>query len=384
MNNPTPTTTAPAAAEARAVTPGDATTVIAIGTKKGLWLATSGDRATWTLGGPHFLNLEVPSVAIDTRGGRTRILAGINDWHWGPTVVYSDDLGATWSEPEDGAIKFPEDTGAALERIWHLRPDSAERPGVVWAGCEPISVWKSTDGGEHFELNRGLWDHPHRKDWAPGGGGATAHTVVPHAADDNTVHVAMSTGGVYRSRDGGGTWEPRNKGISAGFMPDEEPEFGQCVHRITADAGDPERLYAQNHGGVYRTDNGGDQWVSIADGLPADFGFVFLSHPRAGGTAWTIPLRGDYERVPVGTRLSAYRTTDAGNTWEEQHAGLPDGEWNSVLRDAAGVDDHDGEVGVYFGTRGGEVFASTDEGATFTAVAERLPDVLSVRAAVVR
>lgn len=366
------------------------TTIIAIGTKKGLWLASGSGDAGYTVDGPHFLNVEVASVAIDTRGPKPRILAGINDWHWGPAVVHSDDLGATWSETEQGAIKFPEDTGAALARIWHIHPDTAARPGVVWAGCEPISVWKSMDGGETFELNRGLWDHPHRKDWGAGFGGAAAHTIVPNAVDENTIHVAMSTGGVYRSRDGGSSWEPRNKGISAGFMPDEEPEFGQCVHRITVDAGNPERLYAQNHGGVYRTDNAGDQWVSIADGLPADFGFVFLAHPRIPDTAWTIPLAADYQRVPVGARLSVYRTADAGASWEEQHAGLPETDYNAVLRDAADVLDHaqsgaDGAkgAGIYFGTRGGEVFASNDGGASFTTVAQRLPDVLSVRAGII-
>ncbi|MEE1621057.1 WD40/YVTN/BNR-like repeat-containing protein [Zafaria sp. J156] len=360
-----------------------AETVIAIGTKKGLWLARSTDRASWILDGPYFLNIEVASVAIDTRGGRTRVLAGINDWHWGPAVVHSDDLGATWTEPEHGAIKFPADTGAELARIWHLRPDTDERPGVVWAGCEPISVWKSTDSGESFELNRGLWEHPHRKEWGEGFGGPAAHTIIPDREDAKTLHVAMSTGGVYRSRDAGGSWEPRNKGISAGFMPDEEPEFGQCVHRITADAADHNRLYAQNHGGVYRTDNGGDEWVSIADGLPADFGFTFLTHPRRAGTAWTIPLHSDFQRIPVGGRLALWRTDDAGLTWAEQREGLPDGEYNVVLRDAAWVDEHDGVAGLYFGTRAGEVFASSDEGASFSQVAERLPDVLSVRAAIV-
>lgn len=358
------------------------TTLIAIGTKKGLWLATSQDRRTYTLSEPYFLNLEVPSVAIDTRGPTPRILAGVNDWHWGPTVVYSDDLGATWSEPEQGAIKFPEDTGAALERVWHLHPDTADRPGVVWAGCEPISVWKSTDGGENFELNRGLWDHPHRPEWGAGFGGPAAHTILPNPSDPRTVHVAISTGGVYRTRDGGSTWQARNRGISAGFLPDEEPEFGQCVHRITADSANPERLYAQNHGGVYRSDDGGDRWVDIAGGLPADFGFTFLAHPRAADTAWTLPLRADYQRIPLDGRLSLYRTTDAGATWTEQHTGLPDNEYNVVLRDAADVDlpDPGGSAGLYFGTRGGEVYASNDEGQSFLQVADRLPDVLSIRA----
>ncbi len=361
----------------------DQNTVLAIGTKKGLWLAQSRNRQDWTLTGPHFTTLEVPSVAIDTRGGRTRIFAGVNDWHWGPTVVHSDDLGATWSETEKGAVKFPEDTDTALARIWHIRPDTAERPGVVWAGCEPISVFKSTDDGENFELNRGLWDHPHRSEWGAGFGGAAVHSIVPNAADPNVVHAAMSTGGVYRSTDGGASWEPRNKGIKADFFPDPWPEFGQCVHHITADAGDPDRLYAQNHGGVYRTDNAGDEWTSIAQGLPADFGFVFLAHPRTPGTVWTIPLKAAEERNPVGGRLSVYRSTDAGNNWEEQHDGLPEPDYNAVLRDAAAVDDNPGSVGVYFGTRGGEVFASPDEGAHFNTVAQRLPDVLSVRAAVV-
>lgn len=359
----------------------DQRTIMAIGTKKGLWLAESTDRENWNLTGPHFANLEVPSVAIDTREGRTRILAGVNDWHWGPTVVYSDDEGATWSEPEQGAIKFPADTDTALARIWHLRPDTAERPGVVWAGCEPISVFKSTDSGENFELNRGLWDHPHRSEWGAGFGGAAVHSIVPNAADENVIHAAMSTGGVYRSTDGGTSWEPRNHGIKADFFPEPFPEFGQCVHHITADAQDPDRLYAQNHGGVYRTDDAGDQWNSIADGLPADFGFVFLSHPRTGGTVWTIPLKAAEERNPVGGRLSVYHSTNAGDTWSEQHAGLPDADWNAVLRDAAAVDEHPETVGVYFGTRGGEVFASNDEGAHFVTVAQRLPDVLSVRAA---
>ncbi|PQZ90327.1 glycosyl hydrolase [Arthrobacter sp. MYb227] len=358
-------------------------TVLAIGTKKGLWLARSNNRTDWSLQGPFFTTLEVPSVAIDTRGGRTRVFAGVNDWHWGPTVVHSDDLGANWSESEQGAVKFPADTDTALGRVWHIRPDTAERPDVIWAGCEPISIFKSTDGGENFTLNRGLWDHPHRSEWGAGFGGAAAHSIVPNAADSNIIHVAMSTGGVYRTNDGGDSWEPKNKGIGADFFPDPEPEFGQCVHRITADAQNPDRLYAQNHGGVYRTDNAGDQWVSIAGGLPADFGFVFLAHPRTAGTVWTIPLKGAEERNPVGGRLSVYRSKDAGESWEEQHEGLPEPDYNAVLRDAAAVDDHPDSVGVYFGTRGGEVFASNDEGEHFVTVASRLPDVLSIRAAVV-
>src|SRR3954467_3289803 len=194
-----------------------ATTLLAIGTRKGLWLATSEDRRSWSLSSPHFLMTEVPSVGIDVREGRTRLLVGGRSEHFGPTVVHSDDLGVTWDEPEHGAIRFPADTGAAVERIWQLQPDSADRPGVVWAGCEPISVWRAADGGDSLELCRGLWEHPHRLKWGAGYGGAAASSGDP--GPGGRFHVALSTGGVYRLTYGGGSWRPRNSGIGAFFMP---------------------------------------------------------------------------------------------------------------------------------------------------------------------
>jgi photosystem II stability/assembly factor-like uncharacterized protein len=355
------------------------TDLIAIGTRKGLWLARSDDdRRTWSLDGPHLLAQEVAAVSIDARGPEPRVLAGIQYGHWGPTVMWSDDLGASWQETDHGAIRFPEDTGAALARVWQLRPDSAARPGVVWAGCEPHSLWRSEDGGATFELVRGLWDHPHRPTWEPGGGGAAIHTVLPDPATDRVV-VAMSAGGVYVSEDGGAQWEPRNRGIAAGFLP-EEPEYGQCVHKVAIDAGDRDRMYAQNHGGVFRTDDGGRKWTSIAGGLPADFGFPIVSSPHTAGTAWVIPLVADMQRVPPDGRLRVHRTRDAGQTWTASAAGLPDGSWTSVLRDAFSADQAD-PTGIYLGTRDGCVYASADEGETFTTVAEHLPDVLTVRAA---
>lgn len=357
------------------------THLLAVGTKKGLWLGTSSDRVSYSFTGPHFLMQEIPSIGIDTRGGRTRIMVGLRSEHWGPTVSHSDDFGASWQEPENGAISFPADTGAALERVWQIRPDTEDRPGVVWAGCEPISVWKSTDGGEHFELNRGLWDHPHRSEWGAGFGGAAAHTVLPSPAD-STIHIAMSTGGVYRSTDDGASWEPRNKGIGAPFMPEPQPEFGQCVHKIARDPNSPDTLYAQNHHGVYRTDDSGDNWNSIAEGLPTDFGFTMLTHPRRSGTAWVIPIKADGERIPPEGQLAVHRTDDAGNSWTRLTDGLLQPEFNVVLRDAAAVDSAE-PAGVYFGTRGGSVYASADEGNHFTEVLTHLPDVLCVRAAVV-
>jgi hypothetical protein len=357
------------------------TDLLAIGTRKGLWLARSDDdRRTWTVDGPHLLAQEVAAVSVDTRGAAPRVLAGIQYGHWGPTVMWSDDLGGTWNETDHGAISFPEDTGAALARVWQLRPDTAERPDVVWAGCEPHSLWRSTDGGRSFELVRGHYDHPHRPTWEPGGGGGAVHTILPDPASDR-VTIAMSTGGVYVSDDGGEKWEPRNRGITVVFGPDPLPEYGQCVHKVAVDAGDPDRLYAQNHFGVFRSDDAGISWSSIADGLPADFGFPIVTSSSTPGTAWVVPLVADMQRVPPDGRLRVHRTRDAGSTWEELGAGdLPDAAWTAVMRDAFCADDHE-VTGIYLGTRDGCVYASADEGDTFTLVADHLPDVLSVRAA---
>lgn len=365
------------------------TTLLAIGTRKGLWLARSEDRRTWTLDGPHLLMQEVAAVAVDTRRSTPRVLATGYSEHWGPTVLHSDDLvrggagergsGATWTESDAAPIAFPTDTGAALHRVWQLQPDTAERPDVVWAGCEPTSLWRSDDGGERFELVRGLWDHPHRPEWAPGYGGAAVHTVLPDPRSER-VTVAMSTGGVYVSDDGGGKWSPSNAGIGAPFLPDPPPEFGQCVHKVVADAAGPDRLYAQNHPGVFRSDDAGASWTSISGGLPYEFGFPVLASPRVPGLIWTVPLTADACRVPPQGRLRLQRSRNGGDTWAETGQGLPDGYWGSVLRDAACVDAGD-PTGVYLGTRDGCVYASADEGETFTQVAAHLPDVLVVRAA---
>src|SRR3954468_221213 len=359
------------------------TDLLAIGTRKGLFLARSDDdRRTWSLDGPHLLAQEVAAVCVDTRedtGGRApRLLAGIQYGHWGPTVMWSDDLGATWQETEQGAIRFPEEAGAALARVWQLRPDTADRPDVVWAGCELHSLWRSTDGGRSFELVRGLWDHPHRPTWEPGGGGGAVHTVLPDPAS-NRVTVAMSTGGVYVSEDGGEKWEPRNRGISASFLP-EPPEYGQCVHKVAVDAAGPDRLYAQNHFGVFRSDDAGVSWSSIAGGLPADFGFPIVTSPTTPGTAWVVPLVADMQRVPPEGRLRVHRTRDAGETWTELGEGLPDDAWVAVMRDAFCADAGD-PTGIYVGTRDGCVYAGNDEGDSVPLVPVHLPHGLTAKPA---
>jgi photosystem II stability/assembly factor-like uncharacterized protein len=356
----------------------------AIGTGKGLFLARSGDgRASWRVSGPHFVMNAIYAIGIDQRGDRPRLLVGAASKHWGPSVFHSDDLGETWQEPEHGALVFPASTGASLTQVWQLQPGPADQPGVVWAGVEPSALFKSTDGGEHFELVRGLWDHPHREHWTPGFGGKAIHTVLPHPTDADRITVAMSTGGVYRTEDGGASWTASNTGIKAYYNPDPYPEFGQCVHKIARNPDAPEQLFLQNHHGVYRSDDGGVNWDSIAEGLPTDFGFAMIAHPHRTGVAYNFPITADSERMPPDGRCRVYRTEDAGKTWTALGEGLSqEGFYGTVLRDAMCADDAD-PTGVYFGTRNGEVYASADEGEHWQLLTSHLPDVLCVRAAVV-
>jgi photosystem II stability/assembly factor-like uncharacterized protein len=358
--------------------------VLMIGTRKGLWVARSDDgRQTWRLEGPYEPMSEVHSVAVDTRGASPRLFMGSKNWHWGPRVLHSDDLGATWADAPVGAIRFPEDTDTSLEAVWAIAP-SASEPDVVYAGTQPSALFRSEDRGETFSMVRPLWDHPHRPEWGAGFGGQAIHTVLPHPTADDQVTVAMSTGGVYRTVDGGASWEAANAGIRADFMPEGEqyPEFGQCVHKVARDAQDPEVLYAQNHGGVYRSDDRGDTWKYIADGLPCDFGFPVVAHPHTAGTIWLFPLGGGDDRFPPQGCCRVWRSRDGGESWQELGAGLPgEGFYTGVMRDAMAVDQED-PVGVYFGCRDGSVYASNDEGDTWQSVAQHLPDVLCVRAGV--
>ncbi len=353
-------------------------TLLLVGTRKGLWIGRSdAARAEWRIEGPHFPMMEIYSCLVDTRVGRPRLLVGASLSWTGPQVFSSDDLGETWQEH---SIGFPDGVDASVERVWQLvvGPD----PDVVYAGTEPAAVFRSADRGATFTLERALWDHPHREQWGAGFGGQAFHTVLPHPEDPASVTVALSTGGVYQTRDGGAAWSPRNQGIRAEFLPEGQqyPEFGQCVHKVARHPANPRRLYAQNHGGVYRSDDEGESWVSIADGLPSDFGFPIVVHPHEPETIYVFPNGAGDSRFPPGGRPRVWRSRDAGESWEALSEGLPEEFYSAVMRDAMSADDHE-EAGLYFGGRNGTVWGSADSGDTWRLVAANLPDVLCVRAA---
>jgi hypothetical protein len=357
--------------------------MLLVGTKKGLWIGRSDEtRRKWTWSEPEFLMQGIYATGIDTRGDTPRLFVGGTSEHFGPGVYRSDDLGHTWTETMGATVKFPEGLGASVERVWQIQPGPESEPDVVYAGTQPSALFRSADRGESFELVRSLWDHPHRPEWDAGFGGQAIHTIVPHPQDRQKLTVAMSTGGVYQTSDAGNSWNPANKGIKAYFFPDPWPEFGQCVHKVAAHPARPDRMFAQNHHGVYRSDDAGGQWVSIADGLPADFGFPIVVHPHDPDTVFVFPLTADSERIPPGGRARVWRSGDAGNTWTESSAGLPDHFFAGVMRDAMTADNAD-QTGLYVGARDGCVFLSLDDGDTWTEIVEHLPDVLSIRAAVV-
>ncbi len=358
---------------------GDA--LVLVGTMKGAFvLRANASRRRWDVGGPYFAGSAVYALAYDGRAGRRRIWAGAGSEHFGPTLSSSDDFGRTWKTPEAAVVRFPEDTGAAVKRIWQVRPGRADEPDTLYCGVEPAALFASRDGGASWSLVRGLYDHPHRPRWQPGGGGLCLHTIVPDAANRNRLFIAISTGGVYRTDDDGATWQPRNVGVRAEFLPEKHPEFGQCVHKIAQHPARPERLYLQNHWGLYRSDDGGDSWQDMANGVPSDFGFPMIVHPHDPETAYIIPLESDMYRCTPEGKLRVYRTRNAGKSWEALTRGLPQrNALETVLRDALAADDMN-PAGIYFGTRSGQVWCSPSGGAAWSLAMSGLPPIVCVKA----
>jgi photosystem II stability/assembly factor-like uncharacterized protein len=366
------------------VSPRNGDVLLLVGTMKGAFLLHSDPaRGRWQIGGPHFPGSAVYAMAYDARDGRRRIWAGPQSMHWGGVLRSSDDYGRTWTNPEAANVKFPAGAGAELKQIWQIAPGRDAEKDRLYCGVEPAAVFVSNDAGATWALNQGLWDHPQRPHWQPGGGGLCLHTILLDPDDVDRIRVAISTGGMYVTEDGGESWRPSNNGVRTDFLPEKYPEFGQCVHKVVQAKPRPERMFLQNHWGLYRSDDRGETWTDIANGVPSDFGFGLAIHPRNPDTAWIVPLESDEFRCTPEGKLRVYRTRDAGATWQPMSTGLPQhGAYETILRDALAVDPLE-RAGVYFGTRSGKVFGSADEGDTWTELLDGLPPVISVKAAAV-
>ncbi len=362
----------------------DGDVLVLVGTMKGAFLMRSnGARASWETGGPHFPGQAVYALAYDGRAGRRRLWAGTGSMHWGAVLRSSDDMGKTWTNPEAANVRFPAESGVSLKQIWQVRPGRAEEPDTLYCGVEPAALFESHDNGTTWTLNQGLFDHPHRPRWQPGGGGLCLHTIVVDPVNRQRMMVAISAGGFYRSDDGGRTWQPKTKGVRAEFMPDKYPEFGQCVHKVVQHPARPERLFLQNHWGLYRSDDGGDSWRDIANGVPSDFGFAMAIHPHDPDTVYIVPIESDEFRCTPEGKLRVYRTRNAGDSWEPLTRGLPQKDaLETVLRDAMATDPLN-PAGVYFGTRSGQLWGSRDGGASWGLIRGGLPPIVCVKAVVV-
>ena len=360
--------------------------LLLVGTMKGAFLFRSDkNRANWQEAGPYFPGRSIYAMAYDGRNGRRRLWAAVNSSYWGSFLSSSDDFGKTWSDPESYNIKFPEDSEVSLKQIWQITPTHPTEADTLYCGVEPAALFKSTDAGATWALERGLFDHPHRTQWMPGGGGLCLHTILPDPKDDQRMHIAISTGGVYRTDDGGKNWQPRNKGIRAKYLPPENqfPEWGQCVHKVVRHSSNPSRMFLQHHWGVYRSDDAGDSWNDIGKGLPSDFGFAIEMDPHDANTVYIIPIESDEFRCTPEAKLRVYRTKNGGESWEPLTEGLPQKDaYETILRDNLKADAND-PTGLYFGTRNGKLFGSKNGGDSWSMIREGLPAISCVKTATI-
>jgi hypothetical protein len=351
------------------------TTLLLAGTKRGLFLLSSPDRETWSVDRQPLRGTRVYNACYDQRTGR--MYAADNGDFFGTFLRYSDDFGETWVEPRQG-IQFSEDSGLKLQNIWTIVPGRPEEPDTVYAGVDPATLWVSHDRGETWEPNEGLLNHPTRERWNPGAGGLCLHTIVPDYSNPQRMWVGISAVGCMRTDDGGATWSHFNRNTRAGFMPDIYPEYGQCLHRMLQHPTQPDVLYQQNHCGIYKSTDAGENWIDIQQDLPSEFGFPIAIDNNNPDTVFVIVEDG-MGRNNVDDSFTVYRTRDGGENWDRTTNGLPSGKGVrlGVLRHGMWSDGQD-PCGVYVGTNTGQIFTSTDTGDSWTQVADYLPPVYSV------
>jgi len=383
---------------------------VLVGTRKGAFILTSdGKRDRWEISGPHFSGWEMYHLK-GSSADPNRIFASQCSGWFGQIIQRSDDGGKTWVQPgtppgeQKGPGGMPKgesnklvydvsaETGKPLtthmwydgtqhpwefKRVWHLEPSPSD-PDTVYAGVEDAGLFRSTDGGQNWHELSGLRGHESGAGWQPGAGGMCLHSVILDPGDPKRIYIAISAAGAFRTDDGGKTWRPINKGLYSQYIPNPTAEVGHCVHHIAMNPSRPGVLFMQKHWDVMRSDNSGDSWKEVSGNLPTDFGFVIDVHAHEPETIYVVPIKSDGEHFPLDGKLRVYRSQTGGNEWEELAKGLPERDcYVNVLRDAMAVDSLD-KCGVYFGTTGGQVYASPNAGDTWAPIAEHLPAVLSV------
>jgi photosystem II stability/assembly factor-like uncharacterized protein len=382
-----------------------------VGTRKGAFVLTSdGKREKWEVNGPHFAGWEMYHLK-GSPADPNRIYASQTSAWFGQIIQRSDDSGKTWFQPglapgeptttPDGmpkgeSNKFAYDvspeTGKPLtthmwydgtqhpwefKRVWHLEPSLTD-PNHVYAGVEDAALFESKDGGQSWRELSALRGHPTGAQWAPGAGGMCLHTILLDPKNPQRIYIAISAAGAFRTDDGGKSWKPINRGLHSQYIPDPHAEVGHCVHHIAMHPQRPNVLFMQKHWDIMRSDDGGDSWREVSGNLPTDFGFPIDIHAHEPDTIYVVPIKSDSEHFPLEGKLRVYRSRTGGNEWEELTNGLPQKDcYVNVLRDAMAVDSLD-SCGIYFGTTGGQVYASTDAGDTWSPIVRDLPAVLSV------
>lgn len=369
----------------------DARLALLIGTRKGLWIyRTNEHRDRWHVDGPHFFGQIVYHAVLDPRNGRSIVVAA-KAGHLGPTVFRSEDAGQSWTEAERPPAfpKAPEvEKGRVVDHVFWLTPGLASEPGVWYAGTSPQALFRSEDGGATWDGVDGFNDHEMYSAWTGGEqdgtpDGPKLHSILVDPRDRDHLYIGMSSGGTFESRDRGRSWAPLNKGVAMDFYPGPPLEFGHDPHCMAIHPLHPDRLYMQNHCGIYRLDRPSDTWERIGEAMPrdvGDVGFPVVLHPRDPDVAWVFPMDGTtvWPRTSIAGRPAAYCTRDGGRSWTRQDRGLPaEQAWYTVKRQCMAADGLD-PVGVYFGTTSGEVWMSGDEGESWRLLAMSLPHVYSV------
>lgn len=366
---------------------------VLVGTRKGAFIITSdGARRDWHIDGPHFGGWQVMHVHGSPVEPDRLYASQWTDWH-GQVVQRSDDGGASWS-PVGNGFAYDGETGThrwydgtphpwEFTKVWHFEPSPTDAD-TVYAGAEDAALFRSTDGGVTWAELPALRTHTSGADWQPGAGGMCLHTILIDPGNPQRMYVAISAAGAFRSDDGGGSWQVATGGLRSEFLPDPESAVGHCVHNLAMHPSRPDTVFMQKHWDVCRTDDAGRTWTEVSDNLPSDFGFPIAVHSHEPDTVYVVPIKSDLEHYPPEGKLSVARSRSGGGEWELLTAGLPQRDcYVNVLRDAMAVDALD-ECGVYFGTTGGQVYASPDGGDTWAPIAEHLPAVLSVEVQTLR